>query len=73
MFIDSKYLYNSFKELNLNVNLNSENVEHVKNIKYLGLVIDSELKLNDHVDYLAKKIGKKFDFEKSESVFMNWK
>ena len=57
MFIGSNCLYNSFKELNINVILNNENVEHVKNMKYLGHVIDRELKLKDHVDYVSKKVG----------------
>lgn len=49
-------------EINMNCNvifkINNETIENVKQIKYLGFVIDKELKFK-HVEYICKKIGKK--------------
>lgn len=50
-------------EINMNCNvifkINNETIEKVKQIKYLGFVIDKELKFKQHVEYICKKIGKK--------------
>ena len=37
-------------------------IEKVNLIKYLGFIIDKELKFNDHKEFICKKIGKKFEF-----------
>lgn len=55
-------------EINMNCNvifkINNETIEKVKQIKYLGFVIDKELKFKQHVEYICKKIGKKIGFFK---------
>lgn len=55
-------------EINMTSNdifkINNEIIEKVENIKYLGFVIDKNLKLRDHIDYVCKKIGKKIGFFK---------
>lgn len=55
-------------EINMNsestFNINGKLIEKVSNIKYLGFIIDSEMKFNDHVEYMCKKIGKKIGFFK---------
>lgn len=30
-------------------------------MKYLGVILDRELKFNEHVEYASKKLGNKFD------------
>ena len=51
------------KQLKINMNddsviiINNETIEKVNRIKYLGFIIDKDLKLNQHIDYICKKIG----------------
>ena len=35
------------------------NIDEVKSQKYLGLVIDSQLSFQDHIDYVKSKIAKR--------------
>ena len=35
-------------------------IENVNSIKYLGFIIDSDLKLKEHLDSTCRKIWKKF-------------
>lgn len=42
--------------------INDEIIEKVKHIKYLGFIIDKELKFKEHMEYMCKKIGKKIGF-----------
>jgi hypothetical protein len=37
-------------------------IEYTKNVKYLGVYIDEELKFNDHVNIMLKKISKKLGY-----------
>lgn len=37
-------------------------IEQVHKIKYLGVIIDDKLRMEDHCDYMLKKIGKKINF-----------
>lgn len=37
-------------------------IERVEFIKYLGVIIDSKLRFEEHCDYMLKKIGKKISF-----------
>ena len=41
---------------NINVSINNKSIEIVRNTKYLGVFIDSNLNWKDQVTYLAKKI-----------------
>lgn len=43
----------------MNIELNGEIIEKVDHIKYLGFIIDKNLKLNDHIEFVCKKIEKK--------------
>ena len=38
---------------------NGATIHEVKSVKYLGLMLDSGLKFNDHVDYVKKKVLKR--------------
>lgn len=46
------------------IKINNEEIEKVNKIKYLGFIIDKDLKLKEHIDYICKKIGKKIGFFK---------
>jgi hypothetical protein len=37
-------------------------LERVEKNKYLGVILDEGLKLNEHLDYMCKKMGKKNGF-----------
>ena len=40
---------------NLNISINEENIKQVKNITFLGIVIDEFLTWRDHIDLISKK------------------
>ena len=42
----------------LNISINEENIKQVKNITFLGFVIDEFLTWRDHIDMISKKIIK---------------
>jgi hypothetical protein len=44
--------------------LDGTELECVKKIKYLGVIIDDKLQFKDHCDYMLRKIGKKTSFFK---------
>ena len=39
--------------------INNVVIEKVNSIKYLGFIIDRDLKLKEHLEYICRKIGKK--------------
>ena len=47
---------------NIIFKINNVIIEKVSSIKYLGFIIDKELKFNDHMEFICKKIGEKLDF-----------
>lgn len=48
----------------INFEINDQIIEKVTEIKYLGFIIDKNLKFKEHVEYMCKKIGKKIGFFK---------
>lgn len=44
------------------IQINNIAIERVKSIKYLGFIIAENLKMAEHVDYIAKKVAKKIGF-----------
>ena len=45
-----------------NIEINGEYLEEVRELKYLGIIIDNNLQFNSHADYTAKKVAKKVNF-----------
>ena len=45
---------------NVSVVIDNEAIDRVREIKYLGVIIDDKLKFNSHIDNVIKKIAKKF-------------
>jgi hypothetical protein len=43
---------------NINITINGVNIKKVPYCKYLGLIIESELKWNDHIDFVYNKLLK---------------
>lgn len=65
MILCSKNMLKSYLENDSNslaFNINNQNIETVTHYKYLGVVVDNELKFDKHIDYLCKKISKKIGF-----------
>lgn len=46
----------------LEIKIGNEKIELVKTMKYLGVMIDSNLKMKSHIDYVCKKVAKKIGF-----------
>ena len=56
----TKLLLSRTKTLfDLQINIDDEAIERVKEIKYLGVTIDEELKFKSHIDNIIKKMAKK--------------
>ena len=75
---------NKKSKLDLKFSINDENIKQVKNITFLGIIIDEFLTWRDHIDLVAKRIIKCFQnstFYKSKtgllcislSIFYLWK
>lgn len=64
MFIASKTSKSKFKEdlKNNNIIIQGKKIEFVNEIKYLGVIIDSNLNFNKHCDFICKKVSKKIGF-----------
>jgi hypothetical protein len=44
----------------VSLNNNDQTIERVTKMKYLQMMQDDALKLDDHVDYICKKMGRKY-------------
>ena len=42
----------------IDIALGGESVKHCDAFKYLGVILDSSLSLNQHIDYVKKKVSK---------------
>lgn len=49
-------------ETNEKVKINEQEIEKVKEMKYLGLIVDNELSFKPNNEYLIKKVSKKVSF-----------
>lgn len=47
---------------NVCVVMDGNEIERVREIKYLGVILDDRLKMKSHVDYISKKAAKKIGF-----------
>lgn len=58
----TKFMVISRNRVNENVSviIDDETIERVREIKYLGVIIDDNLKFNSHIDIVIKKIAKKY-------------
>lgn len=50
---------NKNKSESVDVRINNCEIECVESMKYLGFIIDIQLKMKKQVDYISKKIAKK--------------
>lgn len=46
-------------------------IKIIDKVKYLGIIINSNLKFGDHIDYICKKISKKLGILKRSSVYLS--
>ena len=57
----NKFILYSFRNhinLNESILLGGEHIEQVTNVKFLGLLIDSNLRFDDHVNHISKNIAR---------------
>ena len=62
-------------ENNSSFGINNVVIEKVNSIKCLGLIIDRELKLKEHLEYVYRKILEKIGFFKrlrSKATMLTW-
>lgn len=62
MVFGSKQNCNRFLENNYSIKIDDVPIESTSNMKYLGVILDSQLNFSLHVDHISKKIGKKIGF-----------
>ena len=55
----------------LNITIDGQRLEQVRVMKYLGLMIDDQLKWNSHIDNLCKSVAYKVHFLAKLSKFVN--
>jgi Reverse transcriptase (RNA-dependent DNA polymerase)/Endonuclease-reverse transcriptase len=61
----SKFMVITNKKINKNefeLKIGNQRIERVGVMKYLGVILDDELKMDEHVDYVCKKMGQKYGF-----------
>jgi hypothetical protein len=61
----SKFMVITNKKIHKNdidLKIGNQRIERVCQMKYLGVVLDDELKMDEHIDYVNKKMGKKYGF-----------
>ena len=46
-------------------------LDKVEHINYLGFIIHKKLKMNEHIEYMCKKIGKKIGCAKKIRIAIN--
>jgi len=46
------------------INIGGATIERVAHLKYLGILLDDALKLDEHIDFICKKMGRKYGFMK---------
>ena len=51
------FLDQEIKNHDLDISINEENIKQVKNIIFLGIVIDEFLTWHDHIDLIKKKLS----------------
>lgn len=49
-------------DFDIDVKMNNESIDRVFNMKYLGFIINHNLKMNCHHEYMCRKISKKIGF-----------
>lgn len=57
-----KHKLNTIHIDDLNIYINNERLTHEKEIKYLGVIFDSNLTFHAHADYIMNKFSKKISF-----------
>ena len=62
MIISNKYNYSKIDFNTIYIEMNSNKIKFVNEVKYLGIIMDCQLMFKSHLDYLSKKIAKKIYF-----------
>jgi glycerol-3-phosphate dehydrogenase len=55
----------------MEVYLNNRHLRNVKNMKYLGIIIENKLKLREHITHATERCSK-IIFALSKSAILNW-
>ena len=56
MLVAGKHLHKKMSSTSLTVRVNSVELEQVQSHKLLGVIIDTQLNFNEHIDNLCKKL-----------------
>ena len=56
MLVAGKRLHNKMSSTSLTVHVNSLELEQVQSHELLGVIIDTQLNFNEHIDNLCKKL-----------------
>ena len=56
MLVAGKRLHKKMSSTSLTVHVNSVEIEQVQSHKLLGVIIDTQLNFNEHIDNLCKKL-----------------
>lgn len=73
IIISNEVQYRLFKQTNLKIEIDHQEIEVVDQFKYLGFIVDRQLKFKEHIDYICKKISKKLGILYRCSSFISLK
>jgi hypothetical protein len=52
----------------VSLNIDDQPIERVTKMKYIEMMLDDPLKLDDNVDYICKKMGRKYGFMQAVKI-----
>lgn len=71
MIVTTKSRHHSVDPSTIDIMIDNEAIEIVTEIKYLGLILDNTLSLNNHAEYIIRKITKKLYFFSRSARFLS--
>ena len=71
MLVAGKSLHKKMSITSLTVHVNSVELEQVQSHKLLSVIIDTQLKFNEHIDNLCKKLAQHIAVLKKKSDVTN--
>ena len=70
MLLGNSRCQKEFEETKLSIMIKTEMIETVKNIKYLGFIVDNNLNFKEHILYIIEKLTKNIIFFSRVSVHL---
>ena len=73
MLVAGKRLHKKMSSTSLTVHVNSVELEQVQSHKLLSVIIDTQLKFNEHIDNLCKKLAQRIAVLKKNQTLLTFR